>query len=49
MLRASLSGTSGVILCCIFSTFVITLQLYLIRYQSMTTIVSLLLFIIFYF
>ena len=37
---------SYVILCCIFSTFVITLQLYLIIYQSMTTIVSLLLFII---
>ena len=35
-----------VILCCIFSTFVVTLQLYLIIYQSMTTIVSLLLFII---
>ena len=37
---------SYVILSCIFSTFVITLQLYLIIYQSMTTIVSLLLFII---
>ena len=37
---------SYVILSCIFSTFVITLQLYLISYQSMTTIVSLLLFII---
>ena len=38
--------TSYVILSSIFSTFVITLQLYLIIYQSMTTIVSLLLFII---
>ena len=32
----------------VYSVFVITLQLYLIIYQSMTTIVSLLLFIIYF-